>query len=498
MTTRLRPLGSVRAPLSNILTTPPLHWTSWSVTLQELQCLSLPDSAGRKPYIWPVLVWFDDFTKTTPERVGITGPVMQNVSVPLAQDMHVGDTVAIPATVGNVGTYTFEDSDVVDPKSLGHNLVLVVALFEHHDFDEDVIAAGYTVFQSSLQEAIAYKLADLLVTIASGGDPSSILSDINTVVHNAVKLAFQNAIGDDVAYAVGIKHADELVDSQNGPLFHDVMSASDINLQIAQSTQDPHNPDLILTTQYTVVGQLQVNPAVSVGLPFDCASGGPYPPVNLGSLSGNQISHDLEDGDATLDNVSETTLGLTSRHGAITINHKVDQHSSVALTACKGVDISEKIDNQSHATIVARGNVSIGQKIDQHSTADINSQTAIDIGQKIDQHSVAKLNAGTTIHIGQKIDQHSTATIIAEGDINIDQGIDQHSTAYITSLNGSITIGQAVDGQSFVTLRAPNGNVTIKQKVARGSTVNFFSPNPLQCPDQSGTVNQLPALPPLP
>jgi hypothetical protein len=327
MTTRLRPLGSVRAPLSNILTTPPLHWTSWSVTLQELQCLLLPDSAGRKPYIWPVLVWFDDFTKTTPERVGITGPVMQNVSVPLAQDMHVGDTVAIPATVGNVGTYTFEDSDVVDPNSLGHNLVLVVALFEHHDFDQDVIAAGYTVFQSSLQEEIAYKLPDLLATMKVFGDPSGILSDVQTLVHNAVSSAFRNAIGDDVAFAVGIKHVDELVDSTNAHPFHEVKCASGINLQIENSKQDPQNPDLSLVTQYAVLGQLQVNPAVSVGLPFDCASGGPYPPVNLGSLSGNQISQDLEDGDATLDNVSETTLDLTLRR-----SREMDQFCSREVT----------------------------------------------------------------------------------------------------------------------------------------------------------------------
>jgi hypothetical protein len=439
-------------------------------------------------------VWFDDFTKTTPVRVGITGPIMQNVNVPLTtEDMHAGDTVAIPAAVGNVGTYTFDASDTVDgaANQLGPNLVLVIALFEHHDFEEDVIAAGYTVFQSALQEAIATNLRDLLPPIKNPDINDVIKKSVNAAVNSAIN----NALPDHLALLGFTK--DELIDSNSAQRWSGVNSTSDFRLLFTNSP-DPTVPDPTATV-YEVRGQLQVGtPAASAGLPFDCASGGPFPAVNLGSLSGSGTAVKPEDGDVTVDKVdSGFTLDLTSQHGGITIAHKVDQHSSAALTACKGVSILEKIDNHSHATIVARGDVTIGQKIDQHSTADITSQGAIDIRQKVDQHSVAKLTAGTTVHIGQKIDQHSTVAIIAEGDINIDEGIDQHSTAYITSLNGSITIGQAVDGNSLVTLRAPNGNITIKQKVASGATVNWSSKN-FTCPDKSGTVNPLLPFPPLP
>jgi hypothetical protein len=230
-----------------------------------------------------------------------------------------------------------------------------------------------------------------------------------------------------------------------------------------------------------------------LGLPDDCGAGGPYPAVNLGTFSGNGMAQKSEDGDVTVDNVTnDFTLHLTSQHGGITLIHKVDQHSSATLTACAGVSIGEKIDQHSQATIVANGDVTIGQKIDQWSEADITSiQGAIDIGQKIDQHSVARLNAGTTVHIGQKIDQHATVTIIAQGDVNIDQGIDQHSTADITSVNGSITIGQAVDGEADATLRAPNGSITIVQKVAGGASVKW-SAQSFTCPDTSGgTVTKI-------
>jgi hypothetical protein len=221
--------------------------------------------------------------------------------------------------------------------------------------------------------------------------------------------------------------------------------------------------------------------------PPNCADGGPYAAVNLGTYDGNGTVQESEDGDVTIDNISDGfTLQLGSLHGSITVNHKIDQHSYVILTACGSVSIGEKIDQGSQATITARGNISIGQKIDQGSWAQITSvEGSIDIGQKVDQHSYAKLQAGTTVHIGQKVDQHSDVTIVAEGDINIDQGLDQHSNSDITSLNGSITIGQAVDGNATATLRAPNGSVTIGQKVAGGAQVKWHALS-FNCPDTGG------------
>jgi hypothetical protein len=203
------------------------------------------------------------------------------------------------------------------------------------------------------------------------------------------------------------------------------------------------------------------------GVPVSCASGGPYAAVDLGTYDGNGTANETQDGDVTVDNISDGfTLQLESLHGSITVNQKIDQHSVAILTGC--------------------GNISIGQKIDQGSSAQITSiGGSIDIGQKVDQHSSAVLNAGTTVHIGQKIDQHSVVTIVAQGDINIDQGLDQHSNSDITSLNGSITIGQAVDGNATATLRAPNGSIAIGQKVAGGAQVKWHALS-FNCPDTSG------------
>jgi hypothetical protein len=240
--------------------------------------------------------------------------------------------------------------------------------------------------------------------------------------------------------------------------------------------------NLTFSNDFTVAYHLE-----PFGLPDNCAAAGPFPPVNLGAFTGTSTAVKSEDGDATVDKVdSGFTLELTSQHGSIFITHKVDQHSSVTLTACGSVSIGEKIDQHSQATILGHGDVSIGQKIDQWSTGIITStKGGIDIGQKVDQHSIAKLTAATTVHIGQKIDQHSNVTIVAEGDINIDQGIDQHSVADITSLNGNITVGQAVDGEAQATLRAPNGFITIVQKVAGGASVQWSALG-FTCPDTSG------------
>lgn len=238
---------------------------------------------------------------------------------------------------------------------------------------------------------------------------------------------------------------------------------------------------------FIFVGVPAPQPGTGGGPPADCASGGPYPAVNLGTYDGNGTVNETEDGDVTIDNIANGfTLQLESLHGSITINNKIDQHSFVILTACGTVSIGEKIDQHSQAQITARGNISIGQKIDQESSGQITSiDGSIDIGQKVDQHSSAVLKAGTTVHIGQKIDQHSDVTIIAQGDVNIDQGLDGESNSDITSLNGSITITLAVDGGATAKLRAPNGSITIGQKVAGGAQVEWHALS-FTCPDTSG------------
>lgn len=201
-----------------------------------------------------------------------------------------------------------------------------------------------------------------------------------------------------------------------------------------------------------------------------------YPPLDLGTYSGDCIIEEVFDGDLTLEKIDDhCKVTLESRHGSITIKHKIDQHSYANLKAATTVSIGETIDQHSIAQIVAGGDVTIGEKIDQFSQATITSISGkISIGQKVDNTSEATLTAGTTVTIGQKIDQHSSATIVAQGDIRIEQTIDQHSAATITSVLGSIYIGEKVDAHSAATLTAGT-TVQVGQKFDQHATVTVVA-----------------------
>ena len=277
-----------------------------------------------------------------------------------------------------------------------------------------------------------------------------------------------------------------------------------------------------------------------------------YPPLYLGTYSGDCVIDEVFDGDLTLEKIDQhCKVTLTSRHGSITINHKIDQWSYANLKAATTVHIGEGIDQHSIAEIVAGGDVTIGQTINENSQASITSTSGkIDIGLKVDNYSEATLTAGSTVHIGQKVDQHSTATITAQGDVTLDQGIDQHATvdivsvngainmgrvnetsivtltagttvnitekfdqhsdvtvlaqgdvtigqkidqhsvAKITSAKGSINIGQGLSGNATATLIADNGSINIGDSVDSGSTVNW-SAQQFNCPHQDGTINHI-------
>jgi hypothetical protein len=134
-----------------------------------------------------------------------------------------------------------------------------------------------------------------------------------------------------------------------------------------------------------------------------------YPPLNLGIYSGDCVIEEVFDGDLTLDNVTQhVKLTLTSRHGGITINQKIDQHCYANLTAASTVSIGQTIDQHSIAQINAGGDVTIGLKIDAGSQASITSTGGkIVIGQTVDAASGASLTAATSVSIGLKIDAGS-------------------------------------------------------------------------------------------
>jgi hypothetical protein len=237
-----------------------------------------------------------------------------------------------------------------------------------------------------------------------------------------------------------------------------------------------------------------------------------YPALDLGTYTGPCVIDEVFDGDLTLEKIDQhCNVTLESRHGSITIKHKIDQHSYANLKAAGTVTIGEGIDQHSQAQITAGGDVKLGMKINEYSQAWITSTTgSIDIGQMVDNTSEAHLTAGTTVHIGQTLNQHSVVTIQAHGDVNIDQSIDQHVTANITSDTGNVNIGQKIDehstavvtaskgsinigeglsGNATATLQAPLGDINIGDSVDNGSTLNWDAIQ-LNCPHQDGTITR--------
>jgi hypothetical protein len=278
-----------------------------------------------------------------------------------------------------------------------------------------------------------------------------------------------------------------------------------------------------------------------------------FEPFDLGAYSGEYVVNQVFDGDIIVDNISEQcNVSLESRHGSITITHKIEQSAQVNLKAGRTVTIGESIDQHSIVQITARGDVTIGQTINHNSQVTITSVAGkIDIGLTVDNYSKAKLTAGTTVHVGQDIGQHSTVIITAPGDVtigrdinrhaavdiisingaisvgrmvkedviasltagktvhigeNLDQycqvtvlaqsdvaighKIDHHSAAEITSVEGSINIGQGLSGRATATLIALNGSINIGGSVDRDSTVNWNAQY-FNCPHDDGTINHI-------
>ena len=216
-----------------------------------------------------------------------------------------------------------------------------------------------------------------------------------------------------------------------------------------------------------------------------------YPPWNLGTYSGEMVVEENFDGDCNLVKIDQhAKISLTSNHGNISINEKIDQHSYANLTAATSISIGQMIDQHSIAQLTANGgDITFGQAINEYSEATISATGKVDIGQNINQHSDVTISANT-VHIGQKIDQHSYANITSQGDVTIDEKIDQHSTATITSVNGNINIGQGISGNAYATLIAVNGVINIGQSVDGGCTLNWKA-KALNCPHQEGTITQL-------
>jgi hypothetical protein len=206
------------------------------VVLQTLQCITLSDSSGRAPYIWPVLLWIDDNTLQMPDLVGITAGLC---NVVIANDMHAGDAADISYPVSTLSV-RFEDHLSV------RRLILVVALWEKHDTPDPALFAGCGAFSSELRAAIA----DNLFALNDDNQRDQVIADIKKRVHDRVSSAISNALTgpQKLGVLLGTLRLDDIRGSDFN-FFPDAI-ATNISLTLAD---DPSN-------RYAIQGALQVQP----------------------------------------------------------------------------------------------------------------------------------------------------------------------------------------------------------------------------------------------
>lgn len=174
------------------------------VVLDTLQCVSLTDSNGRAPYIWPILLYVDDATLAANPAapVAMESPVAGEAHIVLATDMHAGDSATIPYPLGTFSV-RFEDNFTT------RIIALVIAVWEKHDFPDDAVVAGFNAFCSSLQTAVNANRLGLL-------NPATLQDTANNIikpqVHDATQSAIQNQLG-TLWFVDPFNHRDDFVDA---------------------------------------------------------------------------------------------------------------------------------------------------------------------------------------------------------------------------------------------------------------------------------------------
>ena len=122
-----------------------------TISLNTLLCNRESQSGGSNPYLWPAVVFVD---KTT-AKVGEIGIAESNAHNVLQHGMKAGDSLTIETTVGQITRY-FED-----PVS-NFVLILTVGMFHADSTPDDSVTAGYTAFQSALQQGVTDHLGELI------------------------------------------------------------------------------------------------------------------------------------------------------------------------------------------------------------------------------------------------------------------------------------------------------------------------------------------------
>ena len=164
------------------------------VFLEQLRFITRSNSESRtEPYIWPALIRVDDNTLVTPELVDIVAPVQGNARIVIKENMRVGETAAIPSSVGILRT-RFEDDLTT------RILILVVALLEMDETPASAMKAGFQAFNRELHDAIADNLfaldaADKIEDEEQKeAEKERIVEDIKKRVEGRVKSAIENGL----------------------------------------------------------------------------------------------------------------------------------------------------------------------------------------------------------------------------------------------------------------------------------------------------------------
>ena len=156
------------------------------VRLERLRCLKLQLTEARtEPYLWPVLIQIDDSTLATTEIVAVISPSVGNARVVIKDSMAVGESAAIPTTVGILRA-RLEDNLVTQ------RLLLVVALLEEDESPRAAVEAGFKAFRDELRAAV---IANLLALRDAEGEQLQALIDlIKKRVTGRVKSAIENSL----------------------------------------------------------------------------------------------------------------------------------------------------------------------------------------------------------------------------------------------------------------------------------------------------------------
>jgi hypothetical protein len=154
-----------------------------TIVLQSLECISQaggiddPFGQGQAPYIWPVLVWFDD------TGIGGTTLFLGESQLILATGMRPGDAANIPYPIGTLA-HRFEDISIL------RELLLVVLVWVGHGTPSEAAWAGCQAFCSAMPVAVEDNLSALL-------DPEArpqAIEDIKHSVGDKVRSAIEDAL----------------------------------------------------------------------------------------------------------------------------------------------------------------------------------------------------------------------------------------------------------------------------------------------------------------